>query len=1469
MGHDSGDERSRRRARHGSRSPSRRSRQESLSPESRKDRRHRDKESRSRRRSDSREERRRKKSTSSRHKSRKDKHSGDEVGGYRNANNPFNDASLGKKFVWKKKVEQDRAKGLSREERELAERQRREEAEQELENLRKRRELREIEREQREQEFARQRREQEQEKLGDWERREEEFHLQQAKRRAEIRIQNQRAQPIDTLAMNLRLANEKMSDEEVAAMGNARIDVDEPHQIVECLDVVSARELLHDIDMYLSLETNARNVEFWENMLVVANAHLERLSGKGGMQGAVRDVLAGKSLDELDELEADVQAKLGGEQGAVDVDYWEQVRSELVVEKAKATLTVMHEDILQRRLARLQQSKDAPAAAAGAPGRTTSEVEQRKRQRLEELQRRILQQQPAPEDRAIDGQERDMSQEMFEAEMRKDHDPSEAIFSVEAAVGTRKYAWQDKHRPRKPRYFNRVHTGYEWNKYNQTHYDKDNPPPKVVQGYKFNIFYPDLIDRTSAPTYRIEKDPESDETSILRFVAGPPYEDVAFRIVNREWEYNRRRGFRNTFDRGVLQLHFRFKRHRLLAAGMELGQPRRVRWMYAGALTFLLLMELVGLGLFAKGFFPYKKTIPGFASRADQPISMGRGLSVPPAQYDRLVLMVVDALRNDFVFSNESAMAYTQDLLRSGQALGFTAKAQAPTVTMPRIKALMTGTVPNFLDAVLNIAESDTSSSLQYQDNLLWQLKTHGNKSINMFGDDTWLRLFPGMFARADGTSSFFVTDTVEVDNNVTRNVRPELERDDWGVTVLHYLGLDHIGHLAGPKSPLMKPKQREMDDVVRTIHDIVSKQDQRRIQQDKRAKPTLFVVLGDHAMNEIGNHGGNSKLETSTVFVFIGSTTKSQPMADRGRNALSKLMATEVPQSNLVPTLALLLGVPIPKNSLGLPLPELLSAYTDRDRLHMLQTAAAQIYNVVRTSEPSAGAVDQQQVAERPAVYASADCGRLGAVGGQLQCKYEAALAAHYQALAKGGNNEKQVQAERAYYEFMEAASEHLSRTFSGYNLGLMGVGLVLIAAAAVGIAALYQSSGAGLVHVKSRQLAVSLPAVVMWATYLVSSTSTSLIEEEHQFWYFWVQTLLALRLATGGQWRTLAQMAMFRVVRKWNQTGQFWAGEPDVRQFLGQAANARLLWLLAAATVVLVNLAAWYVHCKYRRPALWSRTFRVLLGYGSVCALVYHIERSHAWTALGTAAQLRWIVRLCVPGDLAHIARTVYLLTALQAAASCAGLRRSRPHLAPLDALVGIMPLLLLLSRPHNFAVFGLFLGIFTLFFPAHASDTQWAGRLRPSRALVLFALAHASFFALGNSNSLASIDLSNAYAGVSRYSEVLVGVLVFISSWAGPLWWAIAGLSAVALELEHDRSVTQLLARVRALLTAAHLWQASTLLAISWIATAMRMHLFVWSVFSPRYLYQIAWFIGFYLGCGTVGGLLWLAAIVRLGA
>ncbi|KAJ2493984.1 major facilitator super transporter protein [Coemansia sp. RSA 2050] len=981
-------------------------------------------------------------------------------------------------------------------------------------------------------------------------------------------------------------------------------------------------------------------------------------------------------------------------------------------------------------------------------------------------------------------------------------------------------------------------------------------------------------------------------------------------------------------------------------------------------LVAILLVELVGLGYFIKGFFPYKKSIPGFASRQDlpwdisQPVSGGSSAAnakVPAvaAQYDRLVIMLVDALRNDFVFGNNSAMTYTQEMLRSGNAIGFTAKALAPTVTMPRLKALMTGTVPNFLDAVLNIAESDTSSSLKYHDNLLWQLKNHSNKTINMFGDDTWLRLFPDIFTRTDGTSSFFVADTVEVDRNVTRHVRPELERSDWDVTIFHYLGLDHIGHLAGPNSPLMRPKQKEMDDIVRDAFEIVSKQDEERMKRDPSAKPTLFVLLGDHAMNEIGNHGGNSQLETSTVFVFLGQGIRGRPLADKGSDVLSTLLTTEVPQISLVPTLALLFGLPIPKNNLGMPLPELLGSYGDSERLRMLQVSAHQMFGVVRANDPDVREITLAEAAS--SVGAPVNC-EGESMSDVLRCKYKRALAAHRRFAVSGRGSAGKV--EREYYDFMEHANEHLSRAFSGYDLGAMFTGMAIIGAAAVALLVLCQTSdkSGGIFSTKTLGLRVSMPTAALLLTYLISIWSSSLIEEEHQFWYFWTQTMLALRVLTsttaGDALRTVLQMGLFRVIRAWNQTGQKWTGEPDIRLYLN-SSHIRLMWILVVATVFVTNVAVHRLHMyvypgparsaivrrgggrsstytlgamaycrdaeeyerqlaeaeRTRAAVLYSgastaglrvlmvtqRVFRAVIGYASFGALVYQMDRNHGWRELGVSEGVWNLVRLCVPSDLAQIARLVYLCTALALVAGIActwyraragllefssweshGFRASVAQAAALDLLAGMLPVLLLLSRPHNIPLFALFLAMFVLFWPqlqvvlgprshitvAAAQDGGCLGGLRPSKLVVLFCLVNASFFALGNSNSLASLDLSNAYAGVSRYNEGVVGVLMFVSNWSGPLWWAAAALAALALG---KQGLT--MRRVIDVLAAVHLWQACALLMLSVVVTVLRTHLFIWSVFSPRYLYQVGWLVGFYVICATCGGLLWLAGLAQI--
>lgn len=62
-----------------------------------------------------------------------------------------------------------------------------------------------------------------------------------------------------------------------------------------------------------------------------------------------------------------------------------------------------------------------------------------------------------------------------------------------------------------------------------------------------------------------------------------------------------------------------------------------------------------------------------------------------------------------------------------------------------------------------------------------------------------------------------------------------ELSQTDWSVMVLHYLGLDHIGHVSGPRSNLVPPKLREMDNVIKKIH------------QQFSTEQTAIVICGDH----------------------------------------------------------------------------------------------------------------------------------------------------------------------------------------------------------------------------------------------------------------------------------------------------------------------------------------------------------------------------------------------------------------------------------------------------------------------------------------------------------------------------------------------------------------------------------------------------------------------------------------------
>lgn len=190
---------------------------------------------------------------------------------------------------------------------------------------------------------------------------------------------------------------------------------------------------------------------------------------------------------------------------------------------------------------------------------------------------------------------------------------------------------------------------------------------------------------------------------------------------------------------------------------------------------------LVSLFLFLYCYFPISQN----AQENIKPPSKLMDITFDTEKYfkpdvDRLVFIVIDALRLDFL--TKEYMPFTLSKISEHGCI-FPVKVQSPTVTLPRIKSLTTGSIPQFIDVVLNLASIEAAT-----DSFLHKAKDK-QKKIVFYGDDTWLKLYPNIFDRSEGVSSFYVNDFTEVDENVTRNVEEELKNEDWDVMFLHYLG--------------------------------------------------------------------------------------------------------------------------------------------------------------------------------------------------------------------------------------------------------------------------------------------------------------------------------------------------------------------------------------------------------------------------------------------------------------------------------------------------------------------------------------------------------------------------------------------------------------------------------------------------------------------------------------------------------
>jgi hypothetical protein len=351
----------------------------------------------------------------------------------------------------------------------------------------------------------------------------DEFSYDQNVLRSKIRLKEGRFTPLDIVLYSISLLDTKKRNLMEEKLPNFVIK-DVSYQILDKLGVTELLEMLREIDLYSLFDSNRR--DFWEALKILCQNRIRILNNDDPVSTIHPDIMSELKEEfqkmnskKLASLENEIKTNLDSKQN-LDVEFFDQVQRMIEIFRSKALLDEYHSKIL-------------------------SEFEKIKEENMEEKIARRNE-----DDEVM----REMIRRASEHTQVGDYD-----FFDECDLSTTTTSGNSK----KPKYSNKAMYGIDFSKYQTDKYDKSAPPRKFVQGYKFHIFYPDLIDASVTPNFRLENPDKLAATCTLIFHAGAPYQDIGFTIVNKEWEKNHRFGYNATFERGILLLHFEFKRGKL------------------------------------------------------------------------------------------------------------------------------------------------------------------------------------------------------------------------------------------------------------------------------------------------------------------------------------------------------------------------------------------------------------------------------------------------------------------------------------------------------------------------------------------------------------------------------------------------------------------------------------------------------------------------------------------------------------------------------------------------------------------------------------------------------------------------------------------------------------------------------------------------------------------------------------------
>ncbi|KAK6737557.1 hypothetical protein RB195_019953 [Necator americanus] len=197
---------------------------------------------------------------------------------YTNLNNPFNDVNLTETFVWGKKLEQEGKSSYSRKKIEKETRARVEKNLREMEELKRTRDARLAARE----DFEMMQRDADRKAHAEWTGKEAEFQLKQAKVRSKIRIEQNRAKPIDLLSRYIQFGDEHVDGKDDQETDD--FELEDPLKYLKGLTQDDYEDLVEDIKVYRTLDGD-RHSDFWRDVRCVVDDELRKLRDDRGRLG--------------------------------------------------------------------------------------------------------------------------------------------------------------------------------------------------------------------------------------------------------------------------------------------------------------------------------------------------------------------------------------------------------------------------------------------------------------------------------------------------------------------------------------------------------------------------------------------------------------------------------------------------------------------------------------------------------------------------------------------------------------------------------------------------------------------------------------------------------------------------------------------------------------------------------------------------------------------------------------------------------------------------------------------------------------------------------------------------------------------------------------------------------------------------------------------------------------------------------